>query len=426
MEGEATGLSWLESTKTRGMSLGLKTTNNALNRLVDNGHRPFTVHVAGSNGKGTLCATVAASLNLIGTSTLMFSSPHLVRVEERFRIDGVPVTGLALNEALSEVKTVDKTMGGVLTFFESTFLIAMHLARHHQVDVLVLETGLGGRLDATRCAPADVAVITSLALEHTEVLGATLEAIANEKAGIARPGRPFIVRTPRQASVRDRIVTAAQNAGQTDLGETSTPALLEWVNVPEEDTYGEEAKRLCRVLWPHLPHNGQPMPSLTALHWPARMQSISSRRSDLPSWLLEGAHNPSGMRKAVAELVQRPFVSEPWVLLFGSSPQPDLHAMVEPLVGLMKDHPPIEVIVSEPQGGRYPAVPCEEWMDVIRPLVTCPVTCMAVPSEAVSYCQQTYGDSTTVLSTGSLYMQGNVLLALDAATDEHLSVRAKA
>ena len=258
------------------------------------------------------------------------------------------------------------------------------------------------------------------------MLGATLEAIANEKAGIARPGRPFIVRTPRQASVRDRIVTAAQNAGQTDLGETSTPALLEWVNVPEEDTYGEEAMRLCRVLWPHLPHNGQPIPSLTALNWPARMQSISSRRSDLPSWLLEGAHNPSGMRKAVAELVQRPFVSEPWVLLFGSSPQPDLHAMVEPLVGLMRNHPPIEVIVSEPQGGRYPAVPCEEWMDVIRPLVTCPVTCMGVPSEAVSYCQQTYGDSTTVLSTGSLYMQGNVLLALDAATDEHLSVRAKA
>lgn len=408
------------------MSLGLSTTKKAADMMIDNGHRPFTVHVAGSNGKGTLCATLTAALGIIGTQTLMFSSPHLTRIEERFRINGTPIDSTALDNALSVVQTVDESMGGVLTFFESTFLAALHIARQERVKILVLETGLGGRLDATRCAPADVAVVTALTLEHTDVLGHTLEAIAHEKAGIARPGRPLIVRTPPEISVRECIVTAAAHAGQRAVGERPMPARLEWVDIAERTTYTQEALTLCKAIWPHLPLDGEPMPVIHELQWTARMQTVASSDPTKPTWLLEGAHNPSGMAKATQELKQQPFLTESWVLLFGSTPQQDLHTMVEPLVQLMTTSPPLEVVVSEPQGGRYPAVPSEVWSDVLEPLVTCPVTCLPLPADAVAYCQRKYGSSTTVLSIGSLYMQGNILEALGIATNQDLSVRAKA
>ena len=409
------------------MSLGLKTTKLAMEKMDDNGHRPYTVHVAGSNGKGTLCATLTAALRAVESKSLMFSSPHLVRVEERFRIDGVPVASDVLDQALLEVQSIDITMNGVLTFFEITFLVAVHLARRERVEVLVLETGLGGRLDATRCAPADLAVVTSLALEHTDVLGGSLEEIAHEKAAIARPGRPIIVRRPDQASVKRQIEHTVKSAGQALLGERSKPANLEWVDVPPQTSYAEEALLLCRALWHHLPQSSEEsMPSINELHWPARMQTLPSPNPASPSWILEGAHNQSGMKRVASELLERPFVSGPWVLLFGSTPQDSLPDMIDPLVRIMTAHPPLEVVVTEPQGGRYLGVPSEVWQEVFRPRVACPVTCIPAPLEAVRHCQIAHDANVTVLSIGSLYMQGNVLEALEAATDEHLSVHAKA
>lgn len=414
---------WLNTTKSRGMSLGLATTSAALNNLVA---RPdaFTVHVAGSNGKGTLCATLAVALQRVGVSTLMFTSPHLVRLEERIRVNGVPVSPATLDEALARVMAVDEAINGVLTFFESTFLAAMCVAEAMEVEVLILETGLGGRLDATRCAPADLSVITSLSLEHTDILGPTLRHIAMEKGAIARPGRPLVVQTPADINARQAIEACAANAGSTDLDEPVGPAPLFWVDPAPNEAYKTQAQTLVKAVWPHLGTvTKAPVPEMETMRWPARMQRISSARPDEPHWLLEGAHNPSGMIKACEELMQHPALRGPWALLFGTTPQTDLVTMVQPLLDLMKQHPPSFIVLTEPQEGRYPGVPCTTWLEVLTPVANAPIVTHPLPYDAVEHLRERLNDASTVLSIGSLYMQGNVLTALGATSDEHLTVR---
>ena len=162
---------WLESTKNKGMALGLENTASAIAALELPQPAYETVHVAGSNGKGTTVATLGAALNRANLSHVAFTSPHLVRVEERVRINGRPVPAVVFDDALAKVHAIATTADLPLTFFESTLMVALVIAADQQPNVLLLETGLGGRLDATRAVPADVAVITSLSLEHTEILG---------------------------------------------------------------------------------------------------------------------------------------------------------------------------------------------------------------------------------------------------------------
>ena len=421
---EADGVrTWLAATKTRGMSLGLATTSAAL-RILGARVEAFTVHVAGSNGKGTLCATLSAALQRVGVKALMFTSPHLVRLEERIRINGVPVSPATLDEALARVMAVDEAMNGVLTFFESTFLAAMCVAESINVEVLILETGLGGRLDATRCAPADLSVISSLSLEHTDILGPTLRHIAMEKGAIARPGRPMVVQRPVNADAQDAIEACAASAGSADLNEAVGPARVFWVDSMPGEGYRAQAKALVKAVWPHLSAVTEaPLPELGPVRWPARMQRINSLRPDEPHWLLEGAHNPSGMAKACEELVVHPALQGPWAMLFGTTPQADLRTMIQPLLDLMNQHPPNLIVLTEPQEGRYPGVPCADWLEVLSPAVNAPIVTHPLPHDAVAHLNAHLDEGCTVLSIGSLYMQGNVLTALGATTDEHLTVR---
>ena len=158
--------SWLEDTKKRGMALGLANTQQALFELKLPSPNFETVHVAGSNGKGTTVATLSAALSACNVDHLAFTSPHLVRVEERIRINGRPVSSARFDEGLRRVHEMVERTGIHLTFFETTFLVAMVIADLEPVEVVLLETGLGGRLDATRVAGADIAVVTALSLIH--------------------------------------------------------------------------------------------------------------------------------------------------------------------------------------------------------------------------------------------------------------------
>ena len=199
---------WLESTKSKGMALGLDNTARAVEALNLSPPTYETVHVAGSNGKGTTVATLGAALTEAGLQHIAFTSPHLVRVEERVRFNGTPVNSATFDEALARVHSMATTKGITLTFFEATLLVALVITAEQQPDVLLLETGLGGRLDATRAVPADVAVITSLSLEHTDLLGEP--GAMRRKAAIARP-EPLIVEAVRPAA---RLVeNIANNAG---------------------------------------------------------------------------------------------------------------------------------------------------------------------------------------------------------------------
>ncbi|OYX82682.1 MAG: bifunctional folylpolyglutamate synthase/dihydrofolate synthase, partial [Azorhizobium sp. 35-67-5] len=153
---------------------------------------PPVVHVAGTNGKGSTIAFLRAALEAAGQKVHVYTSPHLVRFNERIRLAGRIVSDAELSEALDRVEAANA--GAPITFFEITTAAALLLFAEQPADVLLLEVGLGGRLDATNVIPAPLAsVITPLSIDHVEFLGGTIAAIATEKAGIIKAGAPVVV-----------------------------------------------------------------------------------------------------------------------------------------------------------------------------------------------------------------------------------------
>ena len=427
MDDHATLRAWLNSTKKRGMALGLANTHRAVLALGVMPDRCEVVHVAGSNGKGTFAATLSAAMTLEGVRHVVFTSPHLIRVEERIRVDGVPVESEAFDRALCRVKEMSERMGIPLTFFEVTFLAALVIARTLEVEAMVVETGLGGRLDATRVVNADVCVVTALSLEHTDVLGATLPAIAREKAAIARPNQPVLVRRPEASEVREAVVSEVEAAGNPELGEAKRPGRLEWVEVEEAATAAQEGMALAQAVWPRLTSTaGRPFPVFRGVQWPARMQTVASPGRPETTYLLDGAHNPSGMLKSCRELMTRAEVNGgPWALLIGSTPQEDMEVMLEPLAELCSIRPPDVVVITVPQGGRYPGVEGQVMKAHLEKVGIAVDHVHEQPSDAVQSLETNPRPLETILSIGSLYLQGNVLCALGLDGQEALSVRAK-
>lgn len=182
-------LAWLEEGPRGGIELGLDRVQRVVARLPLSPRK--TVTVAGTNGKGS-CAQVASDLaRACGYRVGLYTSPHLLHFGERIRVDGIPCRD---EQLVAAFQTVEKARQEEhLTYFEFTTLAALCLFEAESVDIRVLEVGLGGRLDAVNVVDADVAVITSIGLDHTAELGDTVDAIAPEKAGVARPGRPAIM-----------------------------------------------------------------------------------------------------------------------------------------------------------------------------------------------------------------------------------------
>lgn len=424
-------MAWLEATKKHGMALGLKHTKRVLDRL-QLPHRPAHIlHVAGSNGKGTVCALMAGSLTISNIPNLLFSSPHLIRVEERIRVNGVPVGSEQFERALLAVHSASIVYPEVrLTFFEVTYLAAMQCASDSKVDVLIIETGLGGRKDATRSGPATASLVTSISTEHRDILGDDLAQIAREKAAIARPGCPILLRKPGDALIEQAMLDVVAMAGQSELGETPGKAFETFVTIDESTSVRREALVLADALFAAV---GLPRDSLetaySQVNWPARFQDISSQSSGSHPYLLDAAHNPSGLQRVLAQLEQRIKATsenggQGWSLLFGTSPQHDLATFCQPLMSLCARYPPRTIVLTEPQGGRYPAVPNATLHALTWPCST--VTAIALPSDAVEYFStQTPENVGLIISLGSLYLQGNLLECFGHTSGEHLSLLAK-
>jgi len=181
-------------TRTKmGMTPGLELVRELLAALGDPQERFLSVHVAGTNGKGSTCALLEQGLRTLGLKTGLFTSPHLVRVNERIRLNGLPVEEEDLDRWLGQVQEVEPTLSRLPTFFETLTAVAFLAFAHSGVQVAVLETGMGGRLDSTNVVTPLVSVITRVDMDHQQYLGTTLTAIAGEKAGILKPGRPAVI-----------------------------------------------------------------------------------------------------------------------------------------------------------------------------------------------------------------------------------------
>lgn len=299
-----------------GIKPGLEFPGELLEAL-DNPHFRFlSVHVAGTNGKGSVCAMTEAMLRGMGLKTGLYTSPHLVRVNERVRVLGEDLDDDTLHALLDRIEAVEPTLSRPPTFFETLTALAFLAFARAGVQIAVIETGMGGRLDATNVVTPLVSVITKVDMDHTAWLGKTLEAIAGEKAGILKRGRPavFAPQSPGAERVlRERAVElgcptlwsaehASLSGRKQDLDgqrvRVSTPeAEYGQVRLPLLGKFQLDAlatalatvETVCRELDLEIDPD-RLRASLATIHWPARCEVL--RRS--PPLILDVAHNPGG------------------------------------------------------------------------------------------------------------------------------------
>ncbi len=318
-------LAFLFARTTGGSKFGLERTEALLKRLGDPHRRLECFHVAGTNGKGSVCATLEALLQHLGLRVGKYTSPHLVDFRERFLVNGAAVSEDFVIEFIERWTPEVERLGA--TFFEATTAMAFLYFEQAAVDVAVIETGLGGRLDSTNVVRPLVAGVTSIGIDHVEYLGETREAIAFEKAGIFKPGTPAAIgeRDPRIAAL---LVGQARANG-------ASPIISVWPDAPPDDvrvdaegtsfnlTLGREVERL------RTPLAGEHQASNTALalvmlHLAGSSYygGLSTASTALATLCLPGrfhregpfifdvAHNPDGAR-VLADTLTRVRVARP-------------------------------------------------------------------------------------------------------------------
>jgi dihydrofolate synthase/folylpolyglutamate synthase len=387
---------------------------------------PPVIHVAGTNGKGSTVAFLRAMLEAAGKRVHVYTSPHLARFNERVRLAGTLVSDDALLDALDQCERANG--GEPITVFEITTAAAFLLFAKEPADVLLLEVGLGGRLDATNVIEKPLAsVITPVSIDHTDFLGDTLEKIAAEKAGIVKPGVPVIVGAqPRDAlAVIERqaarmkapLVVAGENFSATEergrLVYQDDTGLLD---LPAPKLYGRhqfENAGLAIAALRALPALKVPPAAFEAgmvkAEWPARMQRLTQGRLvDLAPagsevWL-DGGHNPDGGRAiaaALADLEER--VSRPVIVVAGMLATKDNTGFLRHFAGLARR------LIAVPIPGQDKAVPAEELAAMARAIGLSATSRDDLDGAFDAVRKLDLEPAPRILITGSLYLAGEVL-----------------
>lgn len=282
------------------IKFGLDTTR-ALLAAVGNPHQMIpSIHVGGTNGKGSVASLIASALGEMGWKVGLYTSPHVVSFRERMRVDGVPISEEAVAMWTTKLRPLIEELGG--TFFEATTAMAFADFAARGAEIAVVEVGLGGRLDSTNVVDPLVSVVTKIELDHVKYLGDTLELIAGEKAGIAKPGAPFVIGEPRP-----EIVSVLCREGQRYVSATAPGTVLDARPVPA----GTEWRGRLRLEGPHQRRNAAvALAALEALPDTWRPDEgavargfaeafIAGRLDRRGRFLFDVAHNPDGVRTLV-------------------------------------------------------------------------------------------------------------------------------
>lgn len=401
-------LDWLYALEAaKGMDFKLERVALALRRLGDPQRACPVLHIAGTNGKGSVAAMLDACLTAGGYRVGRYTSPHLVEIGERMTVGGAPIGRQALVALADEVRAVTLARGIGLTFFEILTVMAfLHFARE-AVQVAVIEVGLGGRLDATNVVDPLVAVITTIGRDHTQWLGEGLEAIAAEKGGIIKRGRPVVLgriappaRTvlERLAAERDAPAVAAGRDYRLDVDEFSG---LGWCladlqiglrGTHQRDNAATTLAALA-VARETLPISEAALRrGLAEVSWPGRLEIIDGQ----PLTVVDGAHNADGVAALLAE-VPRLAGDRPLHLLFAVMGDKDWAAMVEPLARVCASAVVTEVLV--PRGA-----PAERVAAAFGP--GCPALAEPDLDRAWWLVRERAGASGVVVVAGSLFLIG--------------------
>ncbi len=400
-------LVWLYSLQRFGIKLGLETTRRLIAECCSgvrakdpalalaSASTPKIIHVAGTNGKGSVCAMIDSICRAQGYRTGLFTSPHLVTFRERIRVNGEMISENSVAEGLTSIRNVVADWDPHPTFFEVTTTLALKCFPEGKIDLAILETGIGGRLDATNAIQSDVAVITPIDFDHQELLGNTLAEIASEKAGIIKPGIPVVCTAQRPEA--EKVIRAR-------AAECEAP--LQFVT----GSYGDSPIALCGQ---HQKHNATL--AIAALHaaniavddstiarglatidWPARFQKWDQLT------IIDGAHNAAAAR-VLAETWRKIFGDQRATLVLAILSDKDLRAICEALA-------PIADSVVLPRIRSERAALPEELAKIVSsfsPLLPHSVT--PTVGDALMLARS---KPNPILITGSLHFAGEVLAYL--------------
>jgi dihydrofolate synthase/folylpolyglutamate synthase len=413
-----------------GIKLGLENIRAIVAALGHPERSYRSVHVAGTNGKGSVVAMVERGLRAAGLRTGRYTSPHLDRIEERVAIDGQPVDRATFEQATADVLDVvdsvfAKASAGQApispTFFEVSTAVAFEIFRRAKVDVAVIEVGLGGRFDATNVVTPTITAITSIALDHERHLGHNLSDIAFEKAGIAKRGVPLVFgRLPREAAARIAKVALEVEAMLVDAHGTTTdrrypPLTLALAGRHQLENAAVAVAILERwsLLVGHISTDAI-VTGLTQCEWPARLEWLhvpsafardaSSGETGLGGDLLiDAAHNPAGAAALASYLLDTDSRKLPMV--FAAMADKDLAGMIGPLVPVASAF----VATTVPHARARTA---DALADEIRALA--PGVAVEAVSEPTAAVMRALQQSRRAVACGSIYMVGPLRAALIA------------
>lgn len=397
-----------------------------LDRLGHPEHRlPPVIHVAGTNGKGSTVAFMRAILEAAGKRVHVYTSPHLVRFNERIRLAGTLVDDARLTQALAQAEEANG--GEPITFFEITTAAALLLFAQVPADILLLEVGLGGRLDATNVIDKPlVSVITPVSIDHVDFLGETVAEIAGEKAGILKRGVPAVLgHQPREALAAIERQAARLGVPLSVMGE-HYQAHEEGGRLVVADEAGLMDLPRPRLVGPHQIVNaglavealrvadlGLPAHAfeegMRSAQWPARLQRLgpgplTQRAPEGVDIWLDGGHNAAGgqaIAAALADLEDR--VSRPLVLIVGMLGNKDADAFLAPFAGLARE------LVAVPVPGEHKGAAPEALAEAARAHGLDASTAPSVAAALEGLAAFPVGAAPRVLIAGSLYLAGAVL-----------------
>ena len=383
-------LTWLNTTQFFGIKLGLENTRRLLDHLGNPERKLRIFHVAGTNGKGSVCAMLDSVFRTAGLRCGLYTSPHLCDFRERMVVDGNRISRKAAAEILTCLREFCKDWPHPPTFFELTTAMALAHFSREKCDVVVLETGMGGRLDATNTVTPLVSIITPIAMDHAEWLGYSIANIAVEKAGIIKPSIPVV--SARQTPEASGVL---QNQAS---GFGSPLMFVEHAYAGQIGLAGAHQKWNAALAVAAIHASGISVPDTTIetglrdVVWPARFQKIGDQI------ILDGAHNPHAAEALVATWREH-FGTQKASIIFGAMKDKDSREMLAVLSGIA------EAFFFVPVDSPRSAEPAE--------LMRSTAQTAKIFSSLTSAIDAATAEPAPVLITGSLFLAGEALSVLN-------------
>lgn len=396
-------IAWLYETQHRGIKLGLEQIRRLLDELGFHGSGRRFIHVAGTNGKGSVCAMLDSICRAQGIRTGLYTSPHLVSFRERIKLDGEMISEEDVASGLARIREIITSWETHPTFFEITTTLALDWFQRMKADVVVLETGLGGRLDSTNVVTPEVSVITAIDLDHQEYLGSTLAQIASEKAGIIKPGIPVVSAPQHEEAAEILRKSAAEN--NTSIRFVTEPVDKFPVNLAGSHQKLNAAIALAALEAAKIQASGDSIRNgLANVSWPGRFQIVGK------NCVIDGAHNEAAaMRLAITW--REVFGDERPAIILGVLKDKDMTAICRALLPIAAG------FLAVPVRSHRSSAP-EDIVQILRTLDPS-VHCKTAPDLAHAF-EMIKKMPHKILVTGSLFLAGEALAYFETGSQPEI------